>query len=81
MSASNPKKGFAIEGQNRSLTFGSSLEAMGLHGHVRIQMIQRAICFFAVRPTTLVHPLDFFISTAGSLMLLRAWDRDKGVHL
>lgn len=54
---------------------------MRLHRHMRIQMIQRAIRFLASLPSTLVHPFDFFISTTRALVLLRARDGDKGVHL
>ena len=54
---------------------------MRLHRHMRIQMIQRAICLFAPLPTTLVHAFDFLISTPRALVLLRARDGDKGIHL
>lgn len=54
---------------------------MRLHRHMRIQMIQRAIRLLASLPATLVHPFDFFISTARPLVLLRARDGDKRVHL
>ena len=64
-----------------SLTFGSSLGAVGLHGHVRIQMVERAVCLFAAIPPTFVHSFNFLISAARSLMLLCAGNRDKGVDL
>lgn len=63
------------------LAFRGALGAVRLHGYVRIQMVQRAISFFAALPPTLVHPLDFLVATTGPLVLLRAWDGHKGVHL
>jgi hypothetical protein len=43
-------------------------------------MIQGAICLLAAVPATLVHALDFFISPARSLVLLRAWNWDEGIN-
>jgi hypothetical protein len=63
------------------LTFGCSLDAVGLHGHVRIEMIQGTICLLTAIPATLVHSLNLLVSTTGSLVLLRARDRNKRVHL
>lgn len=54
---------------------------MGLHGHVCIEMIQRAIRFFAPIPATFVHPFNLFIATARSLVLLSAGDRNKRIDL
>ena len=54
---------------------------MGLHGHVRVQMVQGAISFFAPIPTTFVHPLNFFISSAWSFVLLCTRYRNEGVDL
>lgn len=63
------------------LTFRSSLDAVGLHGHMCIQMIQCAIGLLAAIPATLVHSLNFLISTTRPLVLLSARDRNKRVHL
>lgn len=63
------------------LAFWGAFGAVRLHGYVRIQMVQRAIRLFAALPSTLIHPLDFFIATTGPLVLLRAWDRHEGIHL
>lgn len=84
MLASNQNKDFAIgeaERTYRLRTFRSSLDAVGLHGHVRIQVVQRAICFFTAIPAALVHPFNLLIAAARSLVLLRTRDRDKRVHL
>jgi len=62
------------------LTFGSSFGAVRLHRHVSVQMIERAICLFAAIPTTLVHPLNLFVTPSGTLVLLRTRDRNKRVH-
>jgi hypothetical protein len=64
-----------------SLTFGGSLDAVRLHRHVRIQVVQGAIGFFAAIPAAFVHSLDFLIAAARSLVLLCTGDRDEGVHL
>lgn len=53
---------------------------MGLHCHVRIQVIQRAICLLAPVPTALVHSFDLFISTSRAFVLLCAWNRNKGIN-
>ena len=53
---------------------------MGLHCHVRIQVIQRAICLLAPIPPALVHSFDLFVATPRALVLLRAWNGDKGIH-
>jgi len=55
-------------------TFWCSLRAVRLHGDVCVQMIQGAVSFFATVPAALVHALDFFISPAWPLVLLRARD-------
>lgn len=52
---------------------------MRLHGHVRIQMVQRAICFLAAIPSAFVHPLDLFVTSPRSLVLLRAGNRHERV--
>jgi hypothetical protein len=64
-----------------SLTFRSPLDAMRLHCHVSIQVIQGAIGLFAAIPAALVHSLNFLVSTTRSLVLLRARNRNKGVNL
>lgn len=53
---------------------------MRLHRDVRIQVIESTIGLFASVPAALVHALDFFVSSTRSLVLLRAWDRDKRVY-
>ena len=52
---------------------------MRLHGDVCVQVVQCPIGFFATIPSALVHTFNFFISTPGPLMLLRARNRDKRV--
>lgn len=53
---------------------------MGLHGNVRVQMIESAVRFLAAIPSAFVHALDFFVSSSGSFVLLCAWNRHKRVH-
>ena len=53
---------------------------MRLHCDVRVQVVERAIRLFAAVPTALVHALDFFVASSRSLVLLRAWNRDKRVN-
>lgn len=62
-------------------TFWSALRAVRLHGDMRIEMVQRAICLLTPLPSTLVHALNLFIATARPLVLLRTGDRDEGVDL
>lgn len=61
-------------------TFWGSLGAVRLHRHVRVQMVERAVRFFAAIPPALVHALYFFISAPRSLVLLRAGNRNKRIH-
>jgi hypothetical protein len=61
--------------------FRSSLGAVRLHSNVGIKVVQGAVCLLATVPTTLIHTLDFFITTSRTLVLLRARDGDKGVDL
>jgi hypothetical protein len=44
-----------------------------------IQMIQGAVGLFTAIPATLVHALDFFISSTNTLVLLGTCDRDEGL--
>jgi len=44
-------------------------------------MIQGAVGLFTTTPTTLVHAVDFFMSSTDTLVLLVTWDRDEGVNL
>lgn len=76
----NSKREVAGEWRLR-LTFRGSLRAMRLHRDVRVEVVQRAVGLLTAVPTTLVHSLNLLIASPGSLMLLRAWDRDEGVHL
>jgi hypothetical protein len=48
---------------------------------MRVQVIERAICLLTTLPTTLVHSFDFFISTAGALVLLGTGNRNEGIDL
>jgi len=57
--------------------FWCSLLAMRLHCNMRVKMVQGTISFFAAVPTTLVHTLNFFVTPARSLVLLRAWNGYK----
>jgi hypothetical protein len=52
-----------------------------LHGDMRVQVIERAICLLTTLPTTLVHSFDFFISTAGALVLLGTGNGNEGIDL
>lgn len=70
-----------VAGWGTELTLWSAFLPMRLHGNMRIQMVQSAICLFAPIPTTFVHSLNFFISSTRALVLLRTWDWDKGVDL
>ena len=54
---------------------------MRLHRYVRIEMIQCPIRLFTSIPSALIHPLDFFISSSWSLMLLSTGDGNEAVHL
>lgn len=54
---------------------------MRLHGYVGIQVVQCAIGLLATVPAALVHALDLFISSTGTLVLLGTGDGDKGVDL
>ena len=46
-----------------------------------IEMVQRAISLLASIPSTLVHALDLFVTSARALVLLGTGDRDEGVDL
>lgn len=64
-------------------TFRSALRTVRLHGHVRIEMIQCAVCLFAALPSTLVHSLNLLVAAPWSLVLLcaRNWnERVDGTH-
>lgn len=69
------------EKQSQGLAFWGAFGSVRLHGHMRIQMVQRAVSLLATLPATLVHALDFFITTAGSLVLLSAGDGHERVDL
>lgn len=70
-----------VKNTRLELTLWSSLLAMRLHGDVSIQVVQCTVGLFAAVPATLVHALNFFISSPRSLVLLRAWNRDERVNL
>jgi len=61
--------------------FGCSLLSVRLHRDMRIQMVERAICFLASIPAAFVHAFDFFVATSGTLVLLGTGDRDERVDL
>jgi len=44
-------------------------------------MVQSTISLLAAVPSALVHSLDFFVSSSGTLVLLGAWNRDEGINL
>ena len=72
----------ALQQNKRSKhTFWSSFVSMRLHGDMRVQVIERAICLLTTLPTTLVHSFDFFISTAGALVLLGTGNGNEGIDL
>ena len=50
---------------------------MGLHRHVRVQVVQCAIGLFTPLPPAFVHALDFFVTATGALVLLRARDGNE----
>lgn len=54
---------------------------MGLHGDMRVQVVERAVRLLTALPATLVHSLDFFVSTTGPLVLLGTGNRNEGVDL
>jgi hypothetical protein len=60
--------------------FRSALLAMRLHCNVRIQMVQSTVSLLATVPPTFVHALNFFISPAWSLVLLRARNGYKRIN-
>jgi len=63
------------------LTFRSSFRTVRLHGDVCIQMVECTIRLFATIPPTLVHALNLFVSTAGSLVLLGTRNRNERINL
>jgi len=46
-----------------------------------IEMVQGAVSLFAAIPTALIHTLDFFVTSAGALVLLSTRNGDEGVNL
>jgi hypothetical protein len=54
---------------------------MSLHRDMGIQVIKSSVGLLAPVPATLVHALDFFITTTRSLVLLRARDWNERVDL
>lgn len=61
------------------LTLWSSLLTVRLHRDMRVQVVQGAVGLFASVPAAFVHALDFLVSPARTLVLLRAWNWDKRV--
>lgn len=60
-------------------TFWRSLRAVRLHRHVRVEMVERSVRLFAAVPPTLVHALNLLVPPTGSLVLLRARNRDERI--
>lgn len=54
---------------------------MRLHRYMRIEMVQCAVCFLTAVPATLVHTLDLFVTTAGTLVLLSTGNRNERIDL
>ena len=54
---------------------------MSLHCHMSVEMVQSAVGLLASVPATLVHALDFLVSSPRPLMLLSARNRNKRVDL
>lgn len=54
---------------------------MRLHSNVSIQMIKCAVGLLAAIPSALVHALNFFITSPGTLVLLCTGNRDERVDL
>ena len=52
---------------------------MRLHGDVGVQVVQCPVGLFATVPAALVHALNFFVSPARSLMLLRTGNWNKRI--
>jgi len=77
----NPNRCLALQQKQVKHTFWSSLVSMRLHGNMRVQVIERAICLLTTLPTTLVHSLNFFISTPGALVLLGTRNGNEGIDL
>jgi hypothetical protein len=48
---------------------------------MRVQVIESAICLLTTLPATLVHSLDFFVSTTRALVLLGTGNWNKGIDL
>jgi hypothetical protein len=55
--------------------------AVRLHSYVGVKVVQCAIGLFATVPAALVHALNLFISSTGTLVLLGPRDGDEGVDL
>lgn len=54
---------------------------MRLHCDMCVQVVQCAISLFAAIPSTFVHPFNFLVTTAGTLMLLGTGNGDERVDL
>jgi len=52
-----------------------------LHGDVGVEVVQGTISLLAAVPSTLIHTLNFLITTSRTLMLLGAGNRNEGVNL
>ena len=63
------------------LTFWSPFLPVRLHGHVRVQVVERSVSLLASLMPAFVHALDFFVATTGAFVLLRSRNRNEGVHL
>lgn len=54
---------------------------MRLHGDMGVEVVKSAIGLLATIPSTLVHSLNFLVSSSRSLVLLCARNGDKRVDL
>jgi hypothetical protein len=62
-------------------TFRSPLLTVRLHGDMGVEVVQCAISLLTAIPSTLVHALNFFVTSARALVLLGAGNGNKGVNL
>ena len=63
------------------ITIGSAFGAVALHGHVRVEVIESAVGFFAAIPAALVHAFNFLEAAARTLVLSGTGDGDERVDL
>ena len=54
---------------------------MRLHGDMGVEVVQCAISLLTAIPSTLIHTLDFFVSSTRALVLLGTGNGNEGVDL